>query len=89
MHSRKMTVRADPTFQSLLLANDDSPAKVDVCIAFHPSFLVEADLKNITSVPCAILKGSSDDMLSDDQLDQVCVRLPQMTSQILRKGQMG
>jgi hypothetical protein len=57
--------------QSLLAANDDSPAKVDVAIAFHPSFLVEADLKNITSVPCAIFKGDQDDMLSEDQLDQV------------------
>jgi hypothetical protein len=56
-----------------LAANDDSPAKVDVAIAFHPSFLVEADLKNITSVPCAIFKGDQDDMLSEDQLNQVCV----------------
>jgi predicted esterase len=53
------------------LANDDSPAKVDAAIAFHPSFLVEADLKNITNVPCAIFKGDQDDMLSEDQLDQV------------------
>lgn len=52
------------------MANEDSPVKVDVAIAFHPSFLVEADLKNINSVPCAILKGSADDMLSDDQLTE-------------------
>jgi hypothetical protein len=60
------------TTQALLAANDDSPAKVDVAIAFHPSFLVEADLKNINSVPCAIFKGDQDDMLSEDQLNQVC-----------------
>ena len=61
---------SDLKLQSLLLSNDDSPAKVDVGIAFHPSFLVEADLKNINSVPVAIFKGDQDDMLSEDQLNQ-------------------
>ena len=51
-----------------------------MAIAFHPSFLVEADLKNINSVPCAILHGTSDDMLSEDQLDTVC-GLPQQTDE--------
>ena len=54
-----------------MLANDDSPVKVDVSIAFHPSFLVEADLKNINSIPVAIFAGMEDDMLSVDQLNQV------------------
>ena len=60
--------------QSLLLANDDSPVKTDVAIAFHPSFLVEADLKNINSVPVGIFAGEEDDMMSIDQLNKV--RLP-------------
>lgn len=58
--------------QSLLLANDDSPVKTDVAIAFHPSFLVEADLKNINSIPVGIFAGEEDDMLSVDQLNKVC-----------------
>jgi len=57
--------------QSLLLANDDSPVKTDVAIAFHPSFLVEADLKNINSVPVGIFAGEEDDMMSIDQLNKV------------------
>jgi len=55
---------------SLLLANDDSPVKTDVAIAFHPSFLVEADLKNINSIPVGIFAGEEDDMLSVDQLNK-------------------
>jgi predicted esterase len=61
----------DTYAQSLLLANDDSPVKVDVAIAFHPSFLVEADLKNINSIPVAIFAGMEDDMMSVDQLNKV------------------
>jgi predicted esterase len=57
--------------QSLLLANDDSPVKTDVAIAFHPSFLVEADLKNINSIPVGIFAGEEDDMMSIDQLNKV------------------
>ena len=61
----------DTNDQSLLLANDDSPVKTDVAIAFHPSFLVEADLKNINSVPVGIFAGEEDDMMSIDQLNKV------------------
>jgi predicted esterase len=60
------------------LANDDSPVKTDVAIAFHPSFLVEADLKNINSIPVGIFAGEEDDMMSIDQLNKV--RLPFLPS---------
>jgi len=66
-------MRADN--KSLLLANDDSPVKTDVAIAFHPSFLVEADLKNINSVPVGIFAGEEDDMMSIDQLNKVRLSL--------------
>jgi len=56
---------------SLLLANDDSPSKVDVGMSFHPSFLVEADVQNISSTPVCILKGDKDAMMSDEALDGI------------------
>ncbi|WVF65951.1 hypothetical protein IAT40_000689 [Kwoniella sp. CBS 6097] len=56
---------------SLILAQDDSPAKVDVAVGTHPSFLVNDDVKPITSVPVAIFKGTEDDMMSDDALKEV------------------
>ncbi|WRT63806.1 uncharacterized protein IL334_000731 [Kwoniella shivajii] len=56
---------------SLLLAQDDSPARVDVAIAAHPSFLVNDDVKPITKVPVAIFKGTADAMMTDEALDEV------------------
>ncbi|KAK4689398.1 carboxymethylenebutenolidase, partial [Tremellales sp. Uapishka_1] len=56
---------------SLLLASPESPTTVDVAVAFHPSFLVNADVEPINKVPCAILKGTADAMMTDDALDQV------------------
>jgi len=56
---------------ALLLAQSESPAKVDVTVAFHPSFLVNADVEPITSTPVAILKGTSDDMMADSAMDEV------------------
>jgi hypothetical protein len=35
------------------------PAKVDVVIANHPSFVVDADLETV-KVPSALLKGDQD-----------------------------
>ncbi|WWC66802.1 uncharacterized protein I206_100708 [Kwoniella pini CBS 10737] len=56
---------------SLVLAQDDSPARVDVAVACHPSFLVNDDVKPITKVPCAIYKGTADAMMTDEALDEV------------------
>ncbi|ORX34822.1 dienelactone hydrolase [Kockovaella imperatae] len=56
---------------SLLLAQEDSPARVDCAIANHPSFLTNDDVKEIKSVPVAIFKGTQDAMMSDDALDEV------------------
>jgi len=53
---------------ALLLAQDDSPARVDVAVANHPSFLVNADVEPIKTVPCAIFLGTEDDMMSVDAL---------------------
>ncbi|KAK6905254.1 hypothetical protein I203_106074 [Kwoniella mangroviensis CBS 8507] len=56
---------------ALVLAQDDSPARVDVAVATHPSFLVNDDVKPITKVPVAILKGTADAMMTDEALDEV------------------
>jgi predicted esterase len=40
-----------------------------VAVSFHPSFLVEADIKTITDVPVAIYLGTQDDMMSVSALD--------------------
>jgi len=53
---------------ALILAQDESPAKVDVAIANHPSFVVQADIEGIKSTPVAIYKGTNDDLLTDDAL---------------------
>ncbi|ORY29326.1 putative cytoplasm protein [Naematelia encephala] len=54
-----------------LLARDDSPVKVDAVVANHPSFLVNADVEDITFTPVCIIKGTDDDMMSDSALDEV------------------
>lgn len=56
---------------SLILAQEDSPARVDVAIANHPSFLVNADVEPIKSVPVAIFKGTEDAMMDEKALDEV------------------
>ncbi|WVR03575.1 hypothetical protein IAU60_000567 [Kwoniella sp. DSM 27419] len=56
---------------SLLLAQDESPAKVDVAVGTHPAFLVNDDVKPITRIPVAIFKGTEDDMMSEDALNEV------------------
>ncbi|KAK1926018.1 dienelactone hydrolase [Papiliotrema laurentii] len=56
---------------ALILAQEDSPARVDVAIANHPSFLVNADVEPIRSVPVAIFKGTEDAMMDEKALDEV------------------
>ncbi|WWD22534.1 hypothetical protein CI109_107027 [Kwoniella shandongensis] len=76
-------VRADPSTGKIaavgycwggryvaLLAHDDSPARIDVGVSTHPSFMVADDLKPITKVPIAIYKGGKDAMVTDDGLKE-------------------
>lgn len=58
-------------YQALLLAQDASPAKVDVAVANHPSFLVLDDVKPISNTPVAIFKGDKDAMMDESALDEV------------------
>jgi dienelactone hydrolase len=55
----------------LLLSKDDSPARVDVAVAYHPSFVVNADVEGITRTPVAVFKGDQDDIMDDAALDEV------------------
>ncbi|RSH82795.1 hypothetical protein EHS25_005785, partial [Saitozyma podzolica] len=64
----------------LLLSKDDSPARVDVAVAYHPSFVVNADVEGITRTPVAVFKGDQDDIMDDAALDEI--------EKILR-GQLG
>ncbi|WWC85849.1 uncharacterized protein L201_000716 [Kwoniella dendrophila CBS 6074] len=56
---------------ALVLSQDDSPARVDIGVAAHPSFLVNDDVKPITKTPVAVFKGTADAMMTDEALDQV------------------
>ncbi|WVO16766.1 hypothetical protein L204_104450 [Cryptococcus depauperatus] len=56
---------------ALVLAQSNSPAKPDVVVANHPSFLTLEDVKPITEIPVAILKGDKDNIMSEEELDNV------------------
>lgn len=54
-----------------MLARDDAPAKIDVGVTYHASFVSEDDVDGIANVPVAFFKGTADWMFSDSFLDQV------------------
>ncbi|EIW67957.1 hypothetical protein TREMEDRAFT_69493 [Tremella mesenterica DSM 1558] len=56
---------------ALILAQENSPVRVDCSVANHPAFLVNSDVEPITSTPCAIFKGDKDVMMTEEQLDEV------------------
>jgi hypothetical protein len=42
-----------------------------VAVAYHPSFVVNADVEGITRTPVAVFKGDQDDIMDDAALDEV------------------
>lgn len=51
----------------LLLANNEAP-KIDVGVTYHASFVKLEDVQNISKVPIALIKGTADEVFSNEFL---------------------
>ncbi|ODN76293.1 hypothetical protein L202_06221 [Cryptococcus amylolentus CBS 6039] len=56
---------------AFLLSQSTSPARPDVIVANHPSFLTVDDVKPVKGVPVQVTKGDEDDIMSEEELDEV------------------